>query len=500
MTQSQDIQAPAPRFRRFLWRMVVFSLVTAAGLLAAVILQGTLDTPFWKLFLTFTGTGIGALLMAIQVGALPRRSQTVVLGAAVIILSQLCFFLLVWTGWKHHGWLWRAWWITMIPSVFVTHMLLLRGATYGRERRGRVEQLTLWCVFLAGCLTLALAFRRDLFGPLSTVYLIFLSFFAFFTVGGSLYTAFRWLLGRIGTEQLSKRALAGGLMMSHLLLLLTGFFVGRAIGGKNTERPYQFVKEMPDAVTQKMNRDIYKAQSGIATWFGDTRLVEREPYISPPQIEKISQQLQPGDIFLERRNWYLSNPWLPGFWPHAALYIGTPGDLKRLGIYHHPNLQRYIRDYASPTPEGHQKTIIEAVSEGVIFNSLEHSAHADYLAVLRPRLTDKQKAAAIVRAFGHVGKPYDFNFDFDDTGKLVCTQLVYLAYEGMIPFPLKRIMGRRTLPANEIAATFTLDKKQPRRLLDFVLFLDAAPREKRAHFSDEENFCRSINRPRAIIE
>ena len=40
-----------------------------------------------------------------------------------------------------------------------------------------------------------------------------------------------------------------------------------------------------------------------------------------------------------------------------------------------------------------------------------------------------EKAAAILRAFGYVGRPYDFNFDFRTDAALLCSELVYKPYK-----------------------------------------------------------------------
>jgi uncharacterized protein YycO len=73
--------------------------------------------------------------------------------------------------------------------------------------------------------------------------------------------------------------------------------------------------------------------------------------------------------------------------------------------------------------------VIEAMSEGVLFTSLEHAVgEADAVAVLRPRLTDAQRREAIARAFSHHAKPYDFEFDFFSTDRLVCSEVCYRAY------------------------------------------------------------------------
>ena len=238
----------------------------------------------------------------------------------------------------------------------------------------------------------------------------------------------------------------------------------------------------------------------MSEWVGDAKIVSRQPFITVTQIEETEEMLEPGDILLERRNWYLSNAFLPGFWPHAALYIGREEDLANLGILEDPAVRARLSEWRKTDTDGRPKTVLEAVSEGVIFNSLEHSMSADYVAVLRPRLPKQRIAEAIVRAFDHHGKPYDFEFDFFSSDKIVCTELVYRAYEGLLHFPLVRVMGRDTLPAIEIVRKFAAEREQESPELDFIAFLDAVPEKGLARFADISEFISSTDRPGAFNE
>jgi len=39
---------------------------------------------------------------------------------------------------------------------------------------------------------------------------------------------------------------------------------------------------------------------------------------------------------------------------------------------------------------------------------------------------------ATARGLTHEGKPYNFDFDFTRSGRMVCTQVVYRSYEGKV--------------------------------------------------------------------
>ncbi len=257
-------------------------------------------------------------------------------------------------------------------------------------------------------------------------------------------------------------------------------------------------------VLEKVKQDaytpVYAVQTLMSTWIGDTRIVRKKSSITRQQLEELRAKLEPGDVILERRNWYLSNAFLPGFWPHAELYVGTPEQVEKLGLRDEPAVRDRWDKFTTPGHDKEPQCILESISEGVSFSTLPEGCSADYIVVLRPRVGLEEKKKAIVRAFTHQGKPYDFEFDFFSADKLVCTELVYRAYEGIVHFELKKIMGRMTLPAVEMARKFTKEAGTAKQELEFVGFLDTPRGGDRAVWADAAMFCESAERPRAFGE
>ncbi len=270
-------------------------------------------------------------------------------------------------------------------------------------------------------------------------------------------------------------------------------------------------------------RAYFPVQAGVSEWMGDTKVHRQgSSLITPEQVAEVASQLLPGDILLERREWYLSNIGLPGYWPHAALYIGTPeerreyfaNDLavaqwladngaegKDLDALLHKLYPKQHAGHLKPDSEGHTHSVIEAISEGVSHTSLEHSAGCDSLAVLRPRVTKVQRAQAIRMAFHYTGRPYDFDFDNRTDAALVCTELVAKAYEGTadvpgISFPVTTVMDHKVTPANLIVKEFDHNYGTPAQQYDLVLFIDGFERKGEAIISTLPAFRESWKRPK----
>jgi len=266
----------------------------------------------------------------------------------------------------------------------------------------------------------------------------------------------------------------------------------------------------------------FPLQKGVSEWMGDVKVRHNgASFISQEQIRALHRRLQPGDILLERHEWYLSNLGLPGFWTHAALYVGTAEE--RQAFFNDHAVKDWVRglgeqsgaleallhsrypvayDSSRSTREhGHLPRILEAISEGVSFTSLEHSAVGDSMAILRPRLSKREKAEATLKAFHYSGRPYDFNFDFQTDSALVCSELVYKVYEpapGMrgLRFPLTEVLGRKVSLPNDMARQFSEQFGTAAQQTDFILFLDGYEKTASARETDVAEFRRSWQRPK----
>ncbi len=262
----------------------------------------------------------------------------------------------------------------------------------------------------------------------------------------------------------------------------------------------------------------YPAQKKVALLMADTRVKRGGTYlITKSQQEEMDKSLLPGDIMVSRKNWYLTNVGLPGFWPHAILYIGDEkkfnsffddaavrelvkslaGKEISLGEYLSGKFPRRWKRYTIGTDSGKYR-VIESCKYGVILNTF-NEAFGDYMAAIRPKLDKKAKAQAIIEAFSHLDKPYDYNFDFATDHALVCTELVWRSYrpgtgkEGL-NLKLVDLAGRKTLPANEIVKCYAENYGTEKSQFDFVYFIDASEKQIKTFVADEKALLKSYKR------
>ncbi len=156
-------------------------------------------------------------------------------------------------------------------------------------------------------------------------------------------------------------------------------------------------------------------------------------------LEEVLGLARPGDVFITRHDDALSNLFLPGFWPHAALYLGTCENLESLCLTH-------------PKVVGGGYWFLESKKDGVRVRRAEETLAVDAFVVVRPPLEGCVLADGLRRALGHEGKAYDFLFDFRTADRLVCTEVVYRGFHGCGPvrFSLRDVGGRLCLPAEEL--------------------------------------------------
>ena len=170
--------------------------------------------------------------------------------------------------------------------------------------------------------------------------------------------------------------------------------------------------------------------------------------------ENILSHLQIGDILIVKTPFYLTDKMIPGYWSHTAIWIGDEAELRALGIWNTKIVKKYHKEIKT------SHLIAEAQRKGTTLSTIEHFLNVDDIAILRntQKLSNKEKIKIITLTLRQIGKEYDFNFDVETTDKIVCSQLVYLAYTD-IQWPTDNILGRYTISPDNIATKVSKGKE-----------------------------------------
>lgn len=186
-----------------------------------------------------------------------------------------------------------------------------------------------------------------------------------------------------------------------------------------------------------MTRLRYKIQKALFTFIGNIRWhgLLHPAWITINAVSfrlkgndyrEVEQLIKPGDIIVRRFEGYLDKFLIPGFWNHAGIYVGSL------------NNQSY--------------QIVHAISDGVVVEDLIDFMRTDHLVILRAPARLREKA--IKNAKNIIGSDYDFAFDFANSLRFSCTELINYCYANKRwTIKGKRRFGVYTIIADDIINT-----------------------------------------------
>jgi uncharacterized protein YycO len=177
----------------------------------------------------------------------------------------------------------------------------------------------------------------------------------------------------------------------------------------------------------------------IVRWWGRLHFPFTHKMVTGTDYYAGWPSFRPGTIFLTRTRGEFSAALIPGFWTHGAIY--TPDPAQKI-----------------------DELVTEAVGVGVRREDLiTFMTTKDYLVALEPKFLGANKDAIMARAAAlateQIGKPYDYDFEFQisDQKAFYCSELVWWSYDRACaeagvtsPFVPRKTMGEPTVTPNDI--------------------------------------------------
>jgi hypothetical protein len=173
----------------------------------------------------------------------------------------------------------------------------------------------------------------------------------------------------------------------------------------------------------------------------------REGYLTRAETvrARVEAQLKPLDILLTNHEGQLSSRIIPGYLTHAVTYLGTPAQLKALGVWSDPAFLPYQAALLAG------RRFVDAERNGVRLTIAATVFDNDNVVVVRPTVLSRaQTAAAALRYARAVGGRFDFHFDLRTTDCVFCTELVYRSIPEL-RLPVSKFEGRPVVFADAVA-------------------------------------------------
>lgn len=224
--------------------------------------------------------------------------------------------------------------------------------------------------------------------------------------------------------------------------------------------PLSVSKSLIDRVKSGFNNLKFSSSKLIGNTVGLVKWRAGKLNNDAKTLSLVSSRLEPGDILLEKTPFTLTDISIPGHFGHAAIFTGSADQLVD------NTASPVILDYLPKIRRGQQ--VVEALRSGVQLSPLESFLNVDDVAILRPKSTSSLvQLSAVDLSLRNLGKRYDFNFDVNTSDKIVCSELVYIAYPS-VNFSTDKVLGSFTITPDDIAAQASSKESAQ---LNLVLFL-----------------------------
>jgi len=189
----------------------------------------------------------------------------------------------------------------------------------------------------------------------------------------------------------------------------------------------RFMLKIRDAFLKSVSNTGFAVSKVVGNFAGTTKIRQKGYLYGQARAkELLLSKLKPLDVLLDKNYNRLSNYLITSHFGHAAIWLGTKDQLIEMGMWDHPFIEPFQEEIAKG------KVILESVRSGVRLNSLDNFLDVDELAVLRyngfakePDLRERVYFNGLIQ----LNKSYDFNFDTFTTEVIICSELVFLAFD-----------------------------------------------------------------------